>query len=47
MGYILYCGFLSSALFVSEKNIDTKNFYVFKLIIHLKIPNIIVTFGRL
>ena len=46
VGYILHFGFLSSAISVSEKN-DTRNFYVFKLIIHLKIHNIIVTFGGL
>ena len=46
VGYILHFGFLISAPFVSEKN-DTRNIYMFKLIIHLKISNITVAFGGL
>ena len=43
VGYILYFGFLGLALFISKKS--ETNFYVFKVIIYLKICNFIVTFG--
>lgn len=43
VGYNLDFRFLDSALFLLEKN-ETENFYVFKVVIDLKIPNFILTF---
>ena len=40
--YSLDIGFLSSAIFVLEKN-ETRNFYMLKFFIHLQITDIIVT----